>query len=258
MSEEVSNWDSYFWEPGGDVLRNRLNAREPLELAFLEYRETFKRQRELEDGVVDVARTYDAQHLRAVHRHLFQNVYDWAGEYRTVNMSKGGDRFADVDHIEVYLGHVGQALQGEDVTSLSVGDFAVRASFAYALVNQAHPFREGNGRASKVFMNHVAQRSGFELDWAAVPPAVWNEAAHRSAPAPGEVAPRPEALLPVFLAIAQRPAAGIRLEPAATSPTLAASYPRSARDVVAGAPLIAQEYDRPYYAPSRDRGDVER
>src|SRR5690606_36987954 len=81
----------------------------------LEYVETTERQRELMAGEVAIAQTYDAAHVRAIHRHLFQDVYEWAGQYRTVNMAKGvGRGFADVTtgEIDRYLADVQRLVRG--------------------------------------------------------------------------------------------------------------------------------------------------
>ena len=89
MADRFDSWDSYLWEPGGTVLRNLYGERDGTALARREYRETGRRLDELVTGRVDVPRTYDSDHLRAIHRHLFGRVYEWAGEYRTVGVAKG-------------------------------------------------------------------------------------------------------------------------------------------------------------------------
>jgi len=99
MPGRFDTWDSYFWEPGGTVLRNLYGVRDGAVLARQEYRETYLRQVAIELGRVEIPRTYDAEHVRAIHRELFGNVYEWAGEYRTVGIAKGVEqlRRADAD-----------------------------------------------------------------------------------------------------------------------------------------------------------------
>ncbi|HLV56391.1 MAG TPA: cell filamentation protein Fic, partial [Actinotalea caeni] len=103
MAARFDIWESYFYPPPDDrTLRNLFDERDPQVLARLEYVETTERQRELMAGEVAIAQTYDAAHVRAIHRHLFQDVYEWAGQYRTVNMAKGvGRGFADVTTGEI-------------------------------------------------------------------------------------------------------------------------------------------------------------
>src|SRR5690606_39098209 len=192
-----------------------------------------ERQRELLAGEVAIARTYDAAHVRAIHRHLFQDVYEWAGQYRTVNMAKGvGRGFADVatGEIDRYLADVQRPVRGTEWSRLEREEFGARAATVFAYLNQAHPFREGNGRTAKVFMEHVAQQSRFTLRYERVPPEMWNQASMLSRPDMFAYEPEPASLVPVFRHIAvertrtSRP--GVDLAGRQRSPR-AASYPQS-------------------------------
>lgn len=210
MPSERELWEAYFYpetiDPatGEGVLRNLFNERDREVLSQLEHGSASNRQVELLSGLVEIPRTFDARHLRAIHRYLFQDVYSWAGEYRTVNIFKGTPRgFADITTGEVdrYLSEVHEMVTGEQWGRLDHEEFADRAARLFAHVNQAHPFREGNGRASKVFMEHVAEQSGFTLDFARVDPAVWNNASMLSGPDLGKHLPIPDSLVPVFQAV---------------------------------------------------------
>ena len=88
MATRFNSWDSYFWEPGGPVLRNLYGLRDGADLSRREYAETNAQQFDIERGAISIPRTYDAEHLRTIHRELFKNVYEWAGEYRSVGMFK--------------------------------------------------------------------------------------------------------------------------------------------------------------------------
>ena len=84
-------WESYFYPPPDDAtMRNVQDIRDPQALQVFEYGATALRQKQLYMDPSIVARTYDAAHVRSIHRHLFQDVYEWAGEYRTQNMTKVG------------------------------------------------------------------------------------------------------------------------------------------------------------------------
>ncbi|WP_350279871.1 hypothetical protein [Kribbella sp. HUAS MG21] len=76
--------------PHQDTLQNKFGERDKDTLKGLEYAATAERQRQLESGEADVPRTYDAAHVQAIHAHLFQDVYEWAGQRRTVELSKSG------------------------------------------------------------------------------------------------------------------------------------------------------------------------
>ena len=253
-------WGDYFWE-GTDVLRNHFGARDQVSLALLEYRATAARQTELETGGVDMPRSFDAAHLRAIHRHLFQDVYDWAGEYRSVNTSKGGSTFAAVEHIDMHLGLAATLLAGRDWTVMDRKDFAIYGAITYSFINQAHPFREGNGRATKVFMQHVAERSGVFLDYSRVSPEEWNEAARLSAPKPGEVMPEPAELGPIFMAIAtELPGVAPPPDLSQGSSRVRSSYPRRASEATRQSPLPSSQQYRsgpsaPGRGPAQGRGE---
>ena len=96
-------WESYFYPPPDEgTLRNLFDERDPVVLTRLEYVETARRQRELLAGQVAIPKTYDAAHMRAIHRHLFQDLYEWAGRTRTVDIRKpGGQPFLPASRIEV-------------------------------------------------------------------------------------------------------------------------------------------------------------
>lgn len=227
------SWESYFYPPpDGGTLRNLFDERDPDVLGTLECGATFRRQRQLERGEVAIARTYDGAHLQAVHRHLFKDVYERAGLYRTVNMAKGSGRgFGDVRTGEVdrYLVDAHRLVTSIEWGRLGRAEFAAKAGEVFAYVNQAHPFREGNGRASKVFMEHVAELSGFELDYSRVEPDAWNLASDLSRPDLYDYEPVSGLLLPVFGQIAgERTPASLPVVGSASrarSP-LSASHPR--------------------------------
>lgn len=228
-------WESYFYPPPHEgTLRNLFDERDAATLSRLEYVETADRQRELLAGEVAIARTYDADHVRAIHRHLFQDLYEWAGEYRTVEMFKGmGRGFAEVRGGEVqrYLSDVRRLVAGTEWGRLDRDGFGERVATVFAYLNQAHPFREGNGRTSKVFMTQVAEQSAFTLDFSRVTPEQWNQASMLSRPDMLAYEPVPDSLVPVFRHIAvQRTSTSVtdvgKGAPARSLHT--ASYPRGA------------------------------
>lgn len=198
-------WAAYFFPPPDDqVMRNIPGIRNEGELREFEYSMTSARQRMLEENPSLVAHTFDAAHLKGIHKYLFQDVYDWAGEYRTVNMSKMYSVFADVNNKEVdrYLAEASQKVRSTDWEKLNRVEFVKAASEVFANLNQAHPFREGNGRTSKIFMEHVAALSNFELDYDCVSKEIWNQQSMFSGPDFGHFQVRPEEMYPVFNAIA--------------------------------------------------------
>ncbi|MFJ2619932.1 Fic/DOC family protein [Glutamicibacter sp. NPDC087344] len=204
---DFDTWESYFYPtPDNATLRNLLGERDPAVLAQKEHARAAWRQRQLNADPSLIAPTYDAEHLRAIHRYLFQDVYEWAGECRTQNMSKPGmaGSFAEVKTgaVDRYLGDAQRLAQQAVWERLDREQFGAAAAAVFAHVNQAHPFREGNGRCSKVFMEHVTQQSRFTLDFARVSPRVWNQASALSGPDLGKYEVVADSLVPVFRHIA--------------------------------------------------------
>lgn len=205
MAARFGSWDSYFYPPPDDrTLRNLFDERDPDVLHRLEHVETTERYRQLLVDEVAIEPTFDATHVRAIHRHLFGDVYEWAGEYRTVNLRKSiGRDFADVATHEIgrYLRDVHRLVSTAAWDGLGRAEFVERAAVVFAYLNQAHPFREGNGRMSKMFMEHVARQTRFAFDYSRVTPDEWNQASMLSAPDLYSYDPVPGSLLPVFGAI---------------------------------------------------------
>lgn len=210
MASESELWASYFYPETYNAatmrgtLRNWFEERDAGVLSSLEYGVTVRRQRQLLSGDAAVPRTYDANHVRAIHRHLFQDIYNWAGEYRTVNIFKGTPGgFAKVlgGEIERYLGDMAELVKSTPWAGLDRGEFAEHCAAVFAYLNQAHPFREGNGRTSKVFMAQVSELSRYSFDYSLVTPADWNEASKWSGPDLFAYPPHPASLVPVFLAM---------------------------------------------------------
>lgn len=125
-----------------------------------------------EDLLSAVPPTSDLQELRAIHRHLFQDVYAWAGELRTVDVRKdvpGAGYFFPWQDITQAMEFVSRQLEEEepwDAASHAV--VHVRLAHFYELVNFIHPFREGNGRVQRIFIDRLAQDSGWTIDWSGV------------------------------------------------------------------------------------------
>lgn len=109
---------------------------------------------------------FDYRHLKAVHRHLFQDLYEWAGEQRTVNLTKNDTRFATIQFIGPSASKVFGELKDQGyLRGLNRDEFAELAAHYYAELNAVHPFREGNGRTLNAFMTQLTYKAGHELHW---------------------------------------------------------------------------------------------
>jgi cell filamentation protein len=125
--------------PGTTVLKNRLGLRDQARLDAFEKEVTSARA----DADVPSGRL-SYRHYRAIHRHLFQDVYSWAGRIRTVRISKGGNPFCYPEHIDREMKRLFADLQTwKFLRGLGAAEFAAGAAHFLAEVNAIHPFREG-------------------------------------------------------------------------------------------------------------------
>ncbi|MDO5067435.1 MAG: Fic family protein [Propionibacteriaceae bacterium] len=198
MSQE-SRWQEQFY-PGTQVYRNLLDIRDAGQLHDVESVVVAERTRELLERPELVEHSFDVEHLQAIHRHLFQDVYAWAGEFRAFDMSKlGGQGFAfQPDGVREHLERAFDVVAEVEWERLDQERFPRAMAWVYAELNYAHPFPEGNGRTGKLFLEHVAARSEFRLDFSRVDPAVWSLASELSMPEPPTWEPNPVPLVEVF------------------------------------------------------------
>lgn len=151
------------------ILRNKLGIRDAAALDAFERRMTAQRARE---GVP--AGDFDLKHLCAIHRHLFQDIYDWAGEVRTVEISKGGSRFQFRAYIATGMADIHRRIVARNgLRGLSVDAFARAAGEIMGDVNYVHPFREGNGRTQLLYLEQLARRAGYAADLRRLDREVW-------------------------------------------------------------------------------------
>lgn len=173
MYDSVS--DPYCYE-GTTVLRNRAELRDQADLDAFEHEAALARSDEpFPEGALDVL------HYQAIHHHLFQDVYEWAGEFRTVRISKGGSMFCYPEHIPGEMDRLFGRLAGDALLGdLDAEAFAARAAHFIAELNAIHPFREGNGRTQLAFLALLADQAGHSIDFQALDPDVFLAAVIRS------------------------------------------------------------------------------
>ncbi|WP_455147918.1 protein adenylyltransferase Fic [Clostridium sp.] len=142
------------------MLENKLELTSSAELAREEERISKKKALELfEKGILDSLPAGRFSTLQAIHRYLFEDIYDFAGKLRTVNLAKGNFRFAPLMYLQA-------ALQNIDKMPQSTFDEIVEK---YVEMNIAHPFREGNGRSTRIWLNHIFKTELKQVvDWSLV------------------------------------------------------------------------------------------
>ncbi|WP_301150466.1 Fic/DOC family protein [Mycobacterium simiae] len=203
------DWADYFW-PGTTVLRNKRGITDAQVLREVEYKAVTLRTATLDSA--PIAKTYDAEHLRALHGWLFQDLYEWAGHYREVPLSKFTE-FAVPQRINQCLQHATDLIAATNWRDITTAQFAATMAEVYGWINYAHPFREGNGRSGRAFLDAVATRAGRWLDYGALDPQVWNQRSAFSMPDLDQDRPQHQWLTPVFTAITRGLDVGRRLGP---------------------------------------------
>jgi cell filamentation protein len=145
--------------PGTTVLINKLNLREQKQLDAFEAEITMQRAIEpLPNGRLSY------RHYRAMHHHIFQDVYSWAGKIRTVRIAKDGSMFCYPEHIDGEMRKLFGELRNRDYfQKLSAIEFSRKATHFLAELNAIHPFREGNGRTQLALLTLLAERAGHPL-----------------------------------------------------------------------------------------------
>lgn len=159
--EGYDAFDDPYAYPGTTVLRNLLDIREQDTLEAFEVEiSTLRAEEPLPEG------EFDSVHYCSVHYHLFQDVYDWAGKYRTVRTSRGSNPFCYPENIPAQMDALFQALRHGEVFAVHSPDaFVQEAARFLGELNAIHPFREGNGRSQLAFMGLIGATFGHPFDF---------------------------------------------------------------------------------------------
>ena len=142
------------------VLENKLNIKESAELARVEEKLSKKKAVELfKNGILDSMPAGTFETLAKIHQHLFDEIYDFAGKIRDVNIAKGNFRFAPVMYLKSALEHV------ENMPQSTFEEIIDK----YVEMNVAHPFREGNGRSTRIWLDSILKKElNLVVDWSRV------------------------------------------------------------------------------------------
>lgn len=201
-------WDSYFW-PGTEVFKNKLGITNADQLAEAEYELSELRMQQLLAQPELVATDEPARRIQQVHRHLFQDVYDWAGELRSFDLRKEQSVFAGPASIADSFNHGARQLRSESWSSKRKAVNGIAEAFGW--LNYAHPFREGNGRATRTYLRLALRENGLDLDMSSIGKKRWIVASILTAPRDnmlGMVTVSPGAIKPL-LNVAVQPAKAI-------------------------------------------------
>lgn len=142
------------------TLENKLGITTPSQLAREEERISKKKAAMLfESGILNNLPAGKFSTLQVIHKHLFEDIYEFAGKLRTVNIAKGNFRFAPVLYLQAAL---------ENIDKMPQGTFDEIIE-KYVEMNIAHPFREGNGRSARIWLDHMLKKEiNMVVDWSKV------------------------------------------------------------------------------------------
>ena len=166
----VDSHDPYL-EPGTHCLRNRFGITDPDLLAVVEAETVANRTIELANNPGLVTVSWDRDHWQNLHLHLFGDLYGWAGQFRTVDISKDGHRFHPVSRLNIAIGYCTDQIQDLATgPTLGLDQLPRRLSAVLSHMNETHPFREGNGRTQRTLIGQIANTNGAHIDWTQIDP----------------------------------------------------------------------------------------
>lgn len=171
--------------PGTDVLINKFDIRDPVAARAAEYK--LASVRELELSAKPIEGNFDFKHLQAIHKHVFQDYYDWAGKIREVDFAKRNkdtgmvNKFVPKDVMFLKVEEFEKFLKDKnELKGLTKPEFVKAIAEVHTRLNEIHPFREGNGRSTRVYLTQLAREAGYEFDMSKVDKDRWNLASHKA------------------------------------------------------------------------------
>ena len=118
-------------------------------------------------------KSFNLDHLKKIHQHIFQDIYEWAGEIRTVDISKGDTRFCNLNRIEPEANKLLLQLENHNLATMKPSEITPSMAELYCDLNVIHPFREGHGRAQRLFFDELAGNSFYGFDWSMINQEEW-------------------------------------------------------------------------------------
>ncbi len=158
--------DAGYFVECGDCLANKLNISDSAELQEREYQ--ISAAKTLDVLAEDPPRVLDFDYLLSLHGTLFGDIYDFAGKIRTVNIAKPDSPvpFAYADYIESYAGQIFSELKRRNYfVGLDKPEFVASLAWLSSELNALHPFREGNGRTTRLYLNRLCLNAGYLIDF---------------------------------------------------------------------------------------------
>ena len=160
-SIEAINCDCY---EGTNCLINKMNIRDEQQLSQIEADITFAKSSELEQN--PICGVFDFEHYRAIHKYLFEDLYDWAGKLRSIDISKKGTQFCRAELLDELCNKCfARLIENNLFKGLTKEGFIDEIVDFYCTTNMLHPFREGNGRTQRIFITQLIRVNGYEFNF---------------------------------------------------------------------------------------------
>ena len=157
-------WDEQYCYPHSNVLKHKLDITDSDTLLTAERELTSLKLASAKLNYIKGK--FDFDHLRRIHRYLFRDIYTWAGKIRNVDIAKG-NQFCLCCNIERYAQSIFQKIKRENFL-IDSNNAPIRLAYYLSEINVLHPFREGNGRTQRLFIEYLANIAGYEVNFSDV------------------------------------------------------------------------------------------
>ena len=149
---------------GTSCLINKFGIADENKLSEIEANITLVKSAQLEENPINGS--FDTNHYKNIHRYLFEDLYDWAGKFRTITISKKGTSFADTNEIESLCNNCFKRLKEYNYfQNMNFENFIENIVDLYCTLNIIHPFREGNGRTQRIFISQLIRYNGYDINF---------------------------------------------------------------------------------------------
>ena len=166
--------------PETNTLVNKLNLKDENELDKYETLSSYAKATFLDTH--PISSNFDFNHYKSINKFLFEDLYEWAGEIRTINLSKKGTIFCQVDKIEDCAERIFERLKEMNYfKELPYDEYINEIVDFYCSTNNLHPFREGNGRTQRVFLTQLVKYAGHTINFSKTDPDLFMIATIQSA-----------------------------------------------------------------------------
>ncbi len=155
--------NSKYTYKNSDVLKNKLGIKEEKVLKKVDTDIVLKKLNEIRE--LKFKKTYDEKHIKFIHKFLFEEIYDFSGEYRSENITKENFRFSEFEYISENMISILRKIDIDNLRNMEFNNMIEIISDVMTDLNVLHPFREGNGRAIREFIRELFEELGYEINF---------------------------------------------------------------------------------------------